>query len=226
VAGLLAAAPALADQTITAGPLPNSYASSSATMDQGESVSFQNSDQTGALHDVTADANGADGKALFKSATIEKGKKAPVTGVEFLTSGDYAFHCSVHTFMKATLHVTANGKPRARPTGPAPDTTPPSGRVSILDARIGPVVQRGALRVRLASDEPARFKVTATVGRSTVAAATLTLKGARRDAALRLTSPGRKLLSKARQATIKLSAVVTDGANNRGAAAASRTLKR
>ena len=40
VAGLATAAPALADQTITAGPLPNTYSTTSVTMDQGEAVLF------------------------------------------------------------------------------------------------------------------------------------------------------------------------------------------
>jgi plastocyanin len=231
VLGLLAAAPALADQTITAGPLPNTYSSASFTIAQGEAVTFQNSDQSGALHDVTADTKGADGQPLFKSKLIEKGQTAPVVGVEYLTTGDYAFHCSVHTFMKATLRVSASGTPKPRtpeqPAASSPtDTTPPAASVSILDGRIGPVLARGKLRVGLKTNKPSRFKLTATVGRTTVAAGTVVLKGKKRDSAIPLTQPGRRLLTKARQVTIKLTAVVNDASNNKSAASATRKLKR
>ena len=105
VAGALWAAPALGDATITAGPLPDTYAATDVTIDQGQTVTFQNSDQSGALHDVTADKAGSDGQALFKSDTIETGKTAPVKGVEFLTTGDYTYHCSVHPFMRGAFKV-------------------------------------------------------------------------------------------------------------------------
>src|SRR5204863_9740503 len=109
-ASALWAAPALGDATITAGPVPNTFATTDATIDQGQSVTFQNSDNT-AFHDVTSDQNGSDSKSLFRSETIEGGKTAPVNGVEFLTTGDYKFHCSVHPFMTGTLPVTASGTP-------------------------------------------------------------------------------------------------------------------
>src|SRR5204863_7601065 len=138
LAGLFWAAPALGDATITAGPVPNRYANTEATIGQGQTVTFQNSDRS-ALHDVTSDQAGSDGNALFKSETVEGGKSAPVKGVEFLTTGDYAFHCSLHPFMKGTLHVSSNGTPKPRtPDNPAPnpsDTSPPDATVKILDSR-------------------------------------------------------------------------------------------
>ena len=226
-AGALWAAPALGDATITAGPVPNTYASADATIDQGQAVTFQNSDRA-AIHDVTADQSGSDGKALFRSATIEGGKTAPVEGVEFLTTGDYAFHCSVHPFMKGTLHVTANGTPKPRtPENPAPspaDTTPPDATVAILDSRISGVLEHRGLRVRLKADEPARFRLTATSGRTRVALGTVTTKGAR-TAKLALTKKGKKLLFEASTVKLKLSARVNDAADNRSAASASRTLR-
>jgi plastocyanin len=227
VAGAFWAAPALGDATITAGPLPNTYATTEATIDQGQMVTFNNSDQT-ALHDVTADKSGADGKALFSSETIEGGKTAPVKGVEFLTTGDYAFHCSVHPFMMGTLHVTANGTPKPRtPDNPAPnptDTTPPDGTVSILDSRISGVLEHRGLRVRLKTDEPARFVLTATSGKTRIALGTFTSKGAR-TAKLSLTKKGKQLLFKANTVKLKLSAKVNDAADNRSTASASRTLR-
>jgi plastocyanin len=227
VAGAFWAAPALGDATITAGPLPNTYATTDATIDQGQNVTFQNSDRT-ALHDVTADQDGSDGKALFASETIEGGKSAPVKGVEFLTTGDYAFHCSVHPFMTGTLHVTANGTPKPRtPDNPAPnpaDTEPPDATVRILDTRISGVLEHRGLRIRVKTSEPARFKLTATSGKTRVALGTITSKGAR-TAKLDLTKSGKKLLFRASTVKVKLTAKVNDAADNRSTASSTRTLR-
>jgi plastocyanin len=227
LAGLFWAAPALGDATITAGPVPNTYASTEATIDQGQAVTFQNSDQT-AFHDVTADRAGSDGKALFASETIEGGKTSPVKGVEFLTTGDYAFHCSVHPFMKGTLHVTANGTPKPRtPDNPAPNPTdarPPDATVTILDSRISGVLEHRGLRVRLKTNEPARFKLTASSGKTRVALGTFTSKGAR-TAKLGLTKKGKQLLFKASTVKLKLTARVNDAADNRSSASATRVLR-
>jgi plastocyanin len=227
VAGLFWAAPALGDATITAGPLPNTYATTEATIDQGQSVTFQNSDKT-AFHDVTSDAHGSDGQSLFQSETIEGGKTAPVKGVEFLATGDYPFHCSVHPFMTGTLHVTANGTPKPRtPDNPAPsptDTTPPRATVKILDTRISGVLEHRGLRVRLAGNEPARFKLTAKSGKTTVALGTFTSKG-KRTAKLDLTKKGKQLLFRASTVKLKLTAKVNDAADNKSAASATKTLR-
>jgi plastocyanin len=226
-AGALWAAPALGDATITAGPVPNTYASADATIDQGQAVTFQNSDRS-ALHDVVSDQNGSDGKPLFRSDTIEGGKTAPVQGVEFLTTGDYPFHCSVHPFMQGTLHVTANGTPKPRtPDNPAPstaDTTPADATVTILDSRISSVLEHRGLRVRLKSNEPARFRLTASSGKTRVALGTVTTKGAR-TTKLSLTKKGKQLLFRASTVKLKLTARVNDAADNRSAASATRTLR-
>ena len=227
VAGLFWAAPALGDATITAGPVPNTFATTDATIDQGQSVTFQNSDRS-ALHDVTSDQNGSDGKALFKSDTIEGGKTAPVEGVEFLTTGDYKFHCSVHPFMTGTLHVTSNGTPKPRsPDNPAPnpaDTTPPDATVTILDSRISKVLEHRGLRVRLNTDESARFKLTATSGKTKVALGTFSSKG-KRTVKMSLTKSGKKLLFRASTVKLKLTARVNDAADNRSTASATKTLR-
>jgi hypothetical protein len=165
---------------------------------------------------------------VFKSELIEGGKSAPVKGVEFLTTGDYKFHCSVHPFMTGTLHVTANGTPKPRtPDNPAPnpaDTTPPDATVKILDSRISAVLEHRGLRVRLRTDEPARFKLTATSGKTTVAVGTLASKGAR-TAKLSLTKKGKQLLFRASTVKLKLAAKVNDAADNRSTAAATKTLR-
>jgi plastocyanin len=227
--GALAAAPALADQTVTAGPVPNTFATTNVTIDQGQTLTFQNSDRS-AMHDVTSDKNGNDSKPVFASETIDGGKTAPVKGVEFLTTGDYGFHCSLHPFMTGTVHVTANGTPKPRtPDNPAPnstDTTPPTASATILDSSIAKVLKRGTLLVRLTTDEPSRFKVTVKSGTTTIATGAAVLKGTKRNAAISLTKAGKKLLKQAKTATIKLTAQVNDAANNKSAASASRKLTR
>ena len=228
VAGLFWAAPALGDATITAGPVPNTYSTKEVTIDQGQAITFQNSDNT-APHDVTSDESpGHPAGDLFKSETIEGGKTSPVQGVEFLTTGDYGFHCSVHPFMMGTIHVTANGTPKPRtPSNPAPnpaDKTPPNASVAILDGRISAVLGHKGLRVKLKTDEPARFVLTAKSGKTMVATGTVTSKGTK-TTKLTLTKQGRKLLAHAGTVKLKLSAKVNDAADNKSTASANRTLR-
>jgi plastocyanin len=226
--GALFAAPALGDATITAGPAQNTFATTDVTIDQGQAVTFQNSDET-AIHDVTSDTSGSGGKALFESDTVEPGKTAPVNGVAFLTTGDYAFHCSIHPFMKGTLHVTANGTPKPRsPANPGPnpaDKVPPDAMVSILDSRISGALFHRGVRVRLRTDEPARFKLTATSGRTRVALGTIIVTGKKRDAKIDLTKKGKRLLFTANSVKLKLTARVNDAADNHASASATRILR-
>src|SRR3954452_13845496 len=111
---LLAAAVALAsDQTINAVP-SQQFANPSVTIDQGDHVTFTNNDAVS--HDVTAKGKGSDGKPLFASDTTSTGQSKPVDGTQYLTTGDYAFICSIHPNMTGTLHVTAAGAPPPRPS--------------------------------------------------------------------------------------------------------------
>ncbi|HEX4718592.1 MAG TPA: cupredoxin domain-containing protein [Thermoleophilaceae bacterium] len=228
VAGALWAAPALGDATITAGPAPNTFATTDLTIDQGQTITFQNSDQT-AIHDVTSDQTGRDGHALFESDTTEPGKTAPVKRVEFLTTGDYAFHCSIHPFMKGTLHVTANGTPKLHtPDNPGRnpnDTVPPHASVAIRDSRISGVLFHRGVRLRLKTNEPARFKLTASSGKTQIALGTFVVKTAKRDVKISLTKKGKQLLFRANSAKLKLAAKVNDAADNRATASATRTLR-
>jgi plastocyanin len=228
VAGAFWAAPALGDATITAGPTPNTYATTDVTIDQGQTITFQNSDQT-AIHDVTSDQTGGDGQTLFESETVEPGKTAPVKRVVFLRTGDYPFHCSVHPFMKGTLHVTANGTPQAHtPDNPGPnpaDLVPPDASVGILDSRISGVLFHRGVRVRLKSNEPARFKLTATSGKTRVALGTFIVTRKTRTAKIGLTKKGKQLLFTANSVKLKLTAKVNDAADNRATASATRILR-
>src|SRR4051794_34349683 len=101
-----------ASQTIV-GTGSNTYTVATYTADQGEVVQFQ---VTGSSHNVMAHQSGPDGGALFRTPTISGGSTG-VQGTQFLTAGTYTFFCSVHpSTMQATLNVTSNGTPQARPS--------------------------------------------------------------------------------------------------------------
>src|SRR6266550_5127651 len=128
---LLALAPgALADKQVQAQPTDRF--AGDVTMDQGENLTFLNSDVT--THNVTATDIGPDGKPLFASPDTSAGQTTKVDGAQYLTSGSYKFQCTIHPFMTGTLTVTSNGTPQPRPGagggggggGGTVDTTPPS----------------------------------------------------------------------------------------------------
>jgi hypothetical protein len=123
--------------------------------------------------------------------------------------------------MRGTIHVSSSGTPKP------PDTTPPDVSISVLDTKIGTVLKRGSLRVKVGSDEPTRFKLTATASKKKIAAGLVTLsKGTSRTGTIRLTAAGKKLLKSAKKVAVKLAAVANDAADNKAGATASRTLKR
>lgn len=93
------------------------YKQQTFTQPQGVHSTFENED-SGAMyqlvHSVASD-DSLGGNKLFASATTSPGNTAPINGTQYLTAGDYPFHCSVHPNMQATLHVTSAGTPVARP---------------------------------------------------------------------------------------------------------------
>lgn len=94
---------------------PNKFSVATYNMAQGEQPVFQNQ-EAGVTHNVTASANGPDGKALFRTADIPGGGAAKVDGTQYLTAGSYVFICTIHpSTMIATLAVSGNGTPQARP---------------------------------------------------------------------------------------------------------------
>ena len=76
---------------------------------KGDKLIFNNLDQLG-RHDIASD----DGE--FKSKVIPGGEKAPVEGVEKLDEGTFPFHCSLHSWMRGVVQVSAAG---ASPGAPA-----------------------------------------------------------------------------------------------------------
>ncbi|MFL6022764.1 MAG: cupredoxin domain-containing protein [Marmoricola sp.] len=85
------------------------YMPMALSIEQGESVTWTNSDTVG--HDVTVTA----GPVSFHSPMLAQGKSWTYT---FATAGRYSYICSVHPDMKATITVSA-AAPVSRPSAPA-----------------------------------------------------------------------------------------------------------
>jgi plastocyanin len=113
------------------------YESALYTMTQGEKASFNNTGP-GIPHNVTANAR-ISRQRLFRSKTITGDASAPVSGTQYLTTGDYTFFCSIHPTMQATLQVTGSGTPVARP----------KISVAILSGQLAKVTNTGKARVRV-----------------------------------------------------------------------------
>jgi plastocyanin len=215
-----ATALAASSAQIVAAP-GNSYVSSSVEIDQGGRVSFANRDVTS--HDVTARDRAPDGSPLFRSALVPAGGEAQVESVQYLAAGSYAFYCSVHPQMTGTLRVTTAGTPEPRPGGGgsagggAADTTAP--HVSLAGG--------SRLRAVVTSDEPIAVSVVARRGRRVLARGNGRLEAAGRAAVrLKLTTAGRRALSRTPRLRVVLDAVANDAAGNRATASRRAVLRR
>src|SRR3954452_19844257 len=112
LAVMVCAGIALASAPIV-GDANNQYSAMDYTINPGEVAQLQ---VTGSSHNATAHLTGPDGKALFRSPTISGGA-AGVDGTQYLGAGNYTFFCTIHpSTMQATLHITGNGTPQARPS--------------------------------------------------------------------------------------------------------------
>jgi len=223
VSALAAPAAAQADEQIVAQP-PNRYATPNVTIDQGEKLTFQNSDVVS--HDVTSEKTGAGNKPLFSTPLVSGGGSSFVEGSQYLTAGSYAFFCSVHANMRGTLTVTTAGTPVPRPGsggggaggggGGQADTTPPTVTFGIKASRSSQVRRAGALKVGVTVDEPADLQLNATVGSKAklIASGTAQFSVAdTRTVTLKLTRAGRRALKRATTVTVTAEAV--DKAGNK-----------
>ena len=137
------------------GQPDNTYSAPSYTIDQGEVAQFQ---VTGSTHTVTANQNGPDGKALFRTPIISGGTVG-VNGTQFLGAGDYTFFCMVHpSTMQATLHVSANGTPQARP----------SATLALRTTKISKALKKGLLVGINASTKLDGVGIIAKLGKMTI----------------------------------------------------------
>lgn len=202
---LLVAVPvALADEQIRS-QAPNRYVNPDVTIDQGERLTLLNEDRV--QHDVTATET-MNGKPLFSTPLLQQGQEELVDGSQYLTTGSYAFVCSIHSNMKGTLTVNAAGTPVPRPgTGSgqtSADVTKPKVSMRITRAT------RKAVRLRFASDEAAKVVFVAKVGSKRVGRRTLTLTAAGKK------TVSFKLKGVKRGARVVVSARATDAAGNIG----------
>ncbi len=225
VAGLATAAPAAADERISA-QTRDQYVNPDVTIDQGERLTFFNGDLLDD-HSVTATASNAANRPLFDSGVIGPGQEAVVEGAQFLGPGRYPYYCTLHPFMTGSVTVTGAGAPAPRPA----DTTPARLGVSIATGSLTALLRTRRLPVRARADEAAtvRLVASARIGRRTVTlatgAVTLTAAGSRATS-LRLRPAARRALAGRRSIGVVLTGQATDRAGNSSAATARRTLRR
>lgn len=230
---------AYADQTIYAVP-STQYLGGDISISQGEKVTFTNLDTVS--HDVTAKLAGTDGKPLFGSAYTNPAGSQPVAGTEYLTTGSYQYFCSIHPFMTGTITVTGAGTPVPRPggggsgsgsgaaSGPGSGSSAPSGtaasvHLKVLDTKLATVRKRGSLRVSVSADRAATIGLEARSGKTLLASGSAALSQAgTRNASLKLTAAGRKLVRRSHSLTVSVSARGTGSSAGAATAAATSTL--
>lgn len=221
----LAAAPALADEQVVAGP-GQRYLTTTVTIDQGQRLSFANRDVTS--HDVTARTNAPDGRPLFSTPTVGSGGQAPVEGTQYLTTGSYEFFCSIHPGMQGTLNVTSAGTPASRPPG---DSRAPGVSLALKPGlRPAKLARSGKLGVRVKVDEGAAVELTGKLrvrGRDyALRAVERRLTGGRTTTLnLRLGKAARSAASDAPSARVRIAASARDDAGNSGSSSLKRKLR-
>jgi len=215
--GLLAVAPAQADQQIEAAAVDR-YVTTEVTIAPGERLTFHSSDVI-APHNVTARDNGDDGLPLFASATIGGGDTAPVVGTDKLGPGTYAFYCTIHpALMNGTLTVAGD------PVGA--DTTAPVVSARVDSSSLRTLEQRKSLLLTLSASETVTVDVTVRAFDTTLAKGRVSLAAGATAEALKLTSAGLRGIRKRSRVNVSVSLTATDGAGNIGTGTGKRTLKR
>ena len=164
---------------------------------------------TGDSHNVTAHQNGPDGAALFRTPTISSGTTG-VQGTQYLSAGTYTFFCTVHpTTMQATLIVTGNGTPQARP----------SGSLSVRSKKLAKVSKKGILVAVTASTTVDGASLTAKLGKTTIGkAGGLSFAAGQTSQTVKLSKAGRNKLKGKKKATVSVTADIPFGAPATGKA--------
>ena len=184
------------------GQANDTYSASTYTIDQGEVAQLQ---VTGSSHNVTAHQNGPDGKALFFTPTISGGS-AGVNGTQYLTAGSYTFFCSVHpSTMQATLQVTGNGTPQARP----------KISLAFISRKLAKVVKKGKLQINVgALTQSDDILVEAKLGKTSLGKANVLhlAAGAKQTVSLKLNKAAKNKLKGRTKATITAVGTVAFGA--------------
>jgi plastocyanin len=152
---------------------------------------------TGSNHNVSANANGPDGKVLFRSETISSGS-APVNGTQYLNAGSYPFICTIHPNMQATLNVTGTGLPR------------PTVDVAVTSRKLSKVLKKGKLAVKVTTSGAPEVALAAILGKRTIATGRVAPGGT--TGALKLTKSGRQALAGKDKATLRVTGAIEFGA--------------
>ena len=188
----LAAAPII-------GQGDDTFSAPSYTIDQGEVAQLQ---VTGSSHNVTANQAGPDSKALFRTPTISGGS-AGVDGTQYLSAGSYPFFCSVHpSTMQATLIVSGNGSPQARP----------SAQVSVRSKKLAKATKKGILVAITTTAKVDGASLVAKLGKTTIGKADgISLAAGQTFATVKLTKAGKSKLSKKSKASVSVTADIPFG---------------
>ena len=200
VAGILfAGGLALAASQTIVGQADDHFSATTYTTDQGEVVQFN---VTGSTHNVTAHQNGPDGAALFRSPTISGGSTG-VQGTQYLSAGSYTFFCSVHpSTMQATLNVSSNGTPQARP----------SATVSVRSKKLSKVSKKGILVAINTTTKVDGASLVAKLGKATIGKADgLSLAAGQQFATVKLSKSGKNKLKKKSKASVTVTASIPFG---------------
>ena len=179
------------------GQADNTYSAQTYTIDQGEVAQLQ---VTGSSHNATARQSGPDGEALFRSATISSAN-TPVNGTQYLSSGDYAFFCTVHPTMQATLHVSTNGTAQARPTA----------SLSLKSRSISKAIKKGIPVSVNASARIDGATLTANLGKKTIGKTTASLASGPQTVKLKLSKAGKSKLRGKTTAKVTVTADIPFG---------------
>ncbi|HSD24295.1 MAG TPA: hypothetical protein VLB79_08225 [Solirubrobacterales bacterium] len=200
------------------GSTDNSYTGGSGdplnptfTMDQGDRPTF--SDGGANQHNVTARQNGPDKKALFSTPTLNGGQQTTLDGTQYLTAGTYAFFCTIHpTEMQATLVVTGNGAPQARPSAAV---------MKLKTKTISKAIKKGLRVTTTPNTRIEGVTLTAKLGKSTIGKTTVTLVEGFNSAVVRLSKSGKSKLRRKSTAKVAVTADIPFGSP----VTAKRTLK-
>ena len=199
VAGLLfAGGIALAASQTIIGQVDDTFNAATYTTDQGEVVPFQ---VTGSSHNVTAHQNGPDGAALFRTPTISSGSTG-VQGTQYLSAGNYTFFCTIHpATMQATLHVTSNGAPQARP----------SSSIKVTRRSVSQTIKKGIKLNMTPTTSIEGVALTAKLGKTTIGKKTVTLAQGFNAPVVKLNKAGKSKLQGKSSAKVTVTANIPFG---------------
>jgi hypothetical protein len=193
------------------------YSSPAYVIDQGEIVTFENTDPF-LRHGVASDLT-VGGKRAFEAAVIGRGQARLVRGAPFLphATDPYVFRDPAHPGMTANLFVTSAGAPLP------PDVVAPFGKVKIRSGGVGGLMRSGKLRLVIGTSEATDVILKATIGRAVLGRSERTyLTPGRRGFGLTLNSLGP--LPSRGPARVRVTLRLSDVAGNPGEVKASRLL--